>query len=151
MAQPSQERLKAQLEHPEKVAGNVGHAGSGTQPEHAPLNIDHSDDEEHEHHIPMSAYYKVFGTLMVLLFITVAAWYVDQHVPALALGFWSVPVALVIAVAKAYYIVTVFMHVKFSSRLVQIFSCTGIIFVAIMFMLTFNDYFTRHWTPIAGM
>ena len=148
MAQPTQERLKAQLEHPEKVAGNVGHAGGGTQPENAPHHVDHSDDEEHEHHIPMSTYYKVFGFLMVMLFITVAAWYVDQHV--FPLGALSVPIALIIAFAKAAAIVLIFMHVKFSSKLVQIFACTGMIFVAVMFMLTFNDYLSRAWLPIPG-
>jgi cytochrome c oxidase subunit 4 len=149
MAKPTEERLKAQLEHPEKVAGNVGHAGSGTQPENAPHYVDHSDDEEHEHHIPMSTYYKVFSFLMFMLLLTIGAWYIDQHV--YLLGFWSVPIALAIAIAKAASIVMIFMHVKFSSKLVQMFACIGIVFVSILFTLTFNDYFTRAWLPIAGV
>jgi cytochrome c oxidase subunit 4 len=146
MAQPTPERLTKQLEHPERVAGNVGHAGSGTEPENGPHDEDHGDD--HTHHVPMSSYYMVFGLLMVLLFITVGAWYVDQHL--FSLGRFSTPVAMAIAVAKAAAIVLIFMHVKFSSRLVQIFACTGIIFVGVMFLLTFNDYGTRGWTPIPG-
>lgn len=146
MAQPSEARLTRQLEHPETTPGNVGEAGSGTQSEGGPLHEDHGDD--HTHHVPLTAYYKVFAFLMVMLLVTVGAWYVDQHV--FALGAWSVPIALAIAFAKAASIVMVFMHVKYSSKLVQIFACTGIVFVAIMFMLTFNDYMTRGWIPLAG-
>ena len=97
----------------------------------------------------MKTYYIVFTLLMVLLMITVGAWYFDQHVRPL--GKFSTPIAMAIAVAKAAAIVLFFMHVKFSSRLVQIFSCTGIAFVAIMFLLTFNDYGTRPWLPNAGV
>ncbi|RYG61076.1 oxidase [bacterium] len=146
MSNPSPERLTRQLEHPEKTPGNVGHAGSGTQPENAPHDVDHQDD--HTHHVPMSKYYAVFTFLMVMLGFTVGAWYIDQHV--YALGALSVPIALAIAFAKAAAIVLIFMHVKFSSRLVQAFACTGLVFVGIMFMLTFNDYMTRGWLPIAG-
>lgn len=146
MAQPTEARLTRQLEHPETTPGNVGQAGGGTQSEDAPLHEDHGDD--HTHHVPLSLYYKVFAFLMVMLMLTVAAWYIDQHV--FSLGAWSVPIALAIAFAKAAAIVLIFMHVKFSSKLVQIFACTGIVFVAIMFMLTMNDFMTRGWTPLAG-
>ena len=146
MSQPTPERLTAQLEHPEKVAGNVGEAGGGTQSEDGPHDEDHGDD--HTHHVSMATYYSVFGLLMVLLFITVGAWYFDQNV--MSLGRFSTPVAMAIAVAKALAIVLIFMHAKFSSRLVQIFACTGLIFAGIMFMMTFNDYMTRGWTPLAG-
>ena len=146
MAQPSEARLTAQLEHPQETGGNVGHAGSGTGPENAPHDMDHGD--EHTHHVPMKTYYLVFGFLMVMLLVTVGAWYVDQHY--YSMGRLSIPVALAIAVAKATAIVLIFMHVKFSSKLVQIFACTGIVFVGILFLLTLNDYLTRGWVPIAG-
>lgn len=146
MAKPSEARLTAQLEHPQQTAGNVGHAGSGTGPENAPHDHDHLD--EHTHHVPMVTYYAVFAFLIFMLLVTVGAWYVDQHM--FSLGRWSVPIAIAIAVAKATAIVLIFMHVKFSSKLVQIFACTGLVFVGIMFLLTMNDYLTRGWVPIAG-
>ncbi|HEX8465415.1 MAG TPA: cytochrome C oxidase subunit IV family protein [Abditibacterium sp.] len=146
MAQPSEARLTRQLEHPETTPGNVGHAGSGTEPENAPHVEDHDDD--HTHHVSMGTYYAVFAFLIFMLFVTVGAWYVDQHM--FPLGRFSTPIAMAIAVAKAVAIVLIFMHVKFSSRLVQIFACTGMVFVGIMFLLTFNDYATRGWTPIPG-
>lgn len=143
MSKPTEERLHAQLENPKAVAGNVGHGGS--QPENAPHGQDHGDD--HTHHVPMSQYYMVFGFLMIMLFITVAAWWVDQG--PLPLGRLSVWIALAIAVSKAAAIVLIFMHVKWSSRLVQIFACTGLVFAGIMFLMTFNDYGTRDWLPAA--
>lgn len=145
MSKPTEERLQAQLEKPNLTPGNVGHAGSGTQPEDGPHG--HEEGDDHIHHVPMSMYYKVFTFLMIMLFITVAAWWVDQG--PLPLGRLSVWVALAIAVAKAAAIVMIFMHVKFSSRLVQVFACTGLAFTAILFLLTFNDYATRHWIPDA--
>ncbi len=141
MAQPSEARLTRQLEHPETTPGNVGEAGGGTQSENAPHDEDHGDD--HTHHVPLSTYYKVFAFLMVMLLITVRASYVN-------VGVWNTPIAVAIAFSKAIAIVLFFMHVKYSSKLVQIFACVGIAFVSIMFMLTMNDYLTRGWTPLAG-
>ena len=146
MAQPTGARLTAQLEHPNEMPGNVGNAGSGTQPEHGPQDHDHLD--EHTHHVSMPTYFAVFGFLIFMLFVTVGAWYFDEHIRSL--GRLSVPIALGIAVAKAAAIMLIFMHVKFSSKLVQIFACTGLVFVGIMFLLTMNDYLTRGWVPIAG-
>ena len=148
MANPTDKRLTAQLERPETVAGNVGHAGSGIGPDGGPTehNQDHLD--EHTHHVSMGTYYAVFAFLMVMLFVTVGAWYIDEHVRPL--GSWSIPIAVGIATVKAVAIVLIFMHVKFSSKLVQIFACTGLVFMGIMFVLTFNDYFTRGWVPIVG-
>ena len=138
MSKPTEERLGRQLEKPATTPGNVGHDTAGA-PQNAPHDVDHSDD--HPHHVPMVQYYMVFALLMVLLFITVGAWWVDQFV--FPLGRWSTPIALAIAFAKAFAIVTIFMHVKFSSRLVQIFACTGMFFVCVMFLMTFNDYLSR--------
>ena len=148
MANPTDQRLTNQLERPMETPGNVGHAGSGIGPEGGPTehNQDHLD--EHTHHVSMGTYYAVFAFLMVMLFLTVGAWWIDEY--KFPLGAWSIPIAVGIAVIKALAIVWIFMHVKFSSKLVQIFACTGIVFMGIMFVLTFNDYFTRGWVPIAG-
>lgn len=147
MAKPSEAHLSAQLEHPSEGQNSLGNGGEIVGTSNAPHFQDHADD--HTHHVPMSTYYTVFGFLMVMLLATVGAWYVDQHV--VSLGRWSVPIAMGIAIAKAISIVLIFMHVKFSSRLVQIFACTGIAFAFIMFVLTFNDYGTRAWIPMSGI
>lgn len=148
MANPTDQRLTQQLERPQETAGNVGHAGSGIGPDGGPTEHNQDHGDEHTHHVSMGTYYKVFAFLMVMLFVTVGAWYIDEHM--IPLGSWSIPIAVAIATIKAMAIVWIFMHLKFSSKLVQIFACTGIVFMGIMFVLTFNDYFTRGWVPIAG-
>lgn len=104
----------------------------------------------HSHHIiePV-VYYKVFGALMVLLFLTVGAGLEDFSVrfnwaPA------NIVIALIIAIAKAALVILYFMHVKFSSRLTQFFALIALLFLAIMFFFTFADYFSRNWIPIVS-
>jgi cytochrome c oxidase subunit IV len=107
---------------------------------HATAHAEHAG----EHHIiPVGTYLKVFAALMVLLIITLFAAYFD-------LGNWNLPIALIIAFAKVVLIVMYFMHVKFSSTLVKIFSGTTMLWLAIMFILTLADYFSRNWMPVAG-
>jgi cytochrome c oxidase subunit IV len=73
-----------------------------------------------EHHVPKSVYFVVFGALMVLTAVTVGVAFVD-------LGRMNVVVALVVALLKATLVVLFFMHVRYSSRLVQlvVISCTS--------------------------
>jgi cytochrome c oxidase subunit IV len=104
----------------------------------------HHDGHDDGHvHVPPSTYYKVFVALMVLLVLTDLASRVE-------LGFWNVPVALAIAITKAVLIILYFMHVKYNTVMVKIFSVTAFVFVAIMFALTFADYMTRTWLPNPG-
>jgi cytochrome c oxidase subunit 4 len=111
--------------------------------EHRPmvdrLTHEHVEDvgSHGEHHvIPLSVYYKVFAALMVLLVITLLAASVD-------LGPWNVIIAMTIAVAKAGLVVLFFMHVRYSSHLVQFFAGATFFWLAILFVLTLSDYFTR--------
>lgn len=127
------------VEHLTPAAEIAG--GAALAPEHGPHHEGHED--EHTHHVSMASYFVVFGALMVLLAITVGAYHVN-------LGILNTPIAVTIAAIKAALIVSIFMHAKYSSRLVQIAAITGFVFVAIMFVLTFNDYFTRDWLPVAG-
>lgn len=127
------------VEHP--IVAAEAASGGSIASEHGPHHDDHED--EHTHHVSMGSYFVVFGALMVLLAITVGAYHID-------LGIINTPLAVAIASIKAMLIVAIFMHAKFSSRLVQIAAITGFVFVAIMFVLTFNDYLTRDWLPVAG-
>ncbi len=65
---------------------------------------------EHDHILPRSLYFGIFGILMVLTIITVAAAYVD-------LGNLNIIVAIAIALVKATFVILFFMHVKYSSKL----------------------------------
>lgn len=113
----------------------------------------HIQDETeivHTHHvIEPYVYYRVFGVLMILFLATVGVAFFDlsEHLhwaPA------NIVVALIIAIAKATVIVLYFMHIKYSSRLTQTFAAAALLWLVIMFIFTFADYFTRGWIPQPG-
>ena len=54
-------------------------------------------------------------------------------------------IAVTIAVIKAGLIVLYFMHVRYSSHLVQFFAGATFFWLAILFVLTLSDYFSRDW------
>jgi cytochrome c oxidase subunit 4 len=84
--------------------------------------------------------YATFGALITLLVATAAA-------STLPPGWWSTPVSLLIATAKAALIFTIFMRLRYQPALVRIFSLVGFFWLAIMLTLTASDYFTRFWPP----
>ena len=85
-------------------------------------------------------YLLVWGSLLILLAITVAVSYIR-------LG-WFNPAAVVgIAIVKAVIIILFFMHVRYSSRVIWIFVCAGFFWLVIMFVLTMGDYLTRAYMP----
>ena len=97
----------------------------------------------HDHILPKSSYYAVYVALLVLLVATVGAAYVD-------LGRLNFLVSLTIAVIKAVLIALIFMHVRYSERLVWIFAAASILWLAILLALSMNDYFTRGLLDIPG-
>lgn len=98
----------------------------------------HHGDATAPHGPSVRTYIIVFSALMVLLVITLGAAYFD-------LGAANLPIAMVIAVVKAGFVMAFFMHLKFSSRLVQFFALGALFWLAILFFLTFNDYGARQW------
>ena len=61
-------------------------------------------------------------------------------------------VALTIACVKATLVVLYFMHVRYSSsRLISLVIVAALLWLAIMFAITFSDYWTRMWlAPFAS-
>jgi cytochrome c oxidase subunit 4 len=94
-----------------------------------------------EHVVPRSVYFAVFGALMVLTATTTAVSFVD-------LGPWNTVVALTIAFLKATLVVLFFMHVKYSPRLTQITVGGGLLWLAILILITLSDFMTRGWLPV---
>jgi cytochrome c oxidase subunit IV len=84
----------------------------------------------------LGAYFAVFGTLMVLTGVTVAAAYAD-------LGRFAAPVAVAIACIKATLVVLYFMHVRYESRLIALWAASGFVFLLIMLSLTFGEVMGR--------
>src|SRR5687767_10220991 len=97
-----------------------------------------NQDPHGEFHVSMATYNMVFLALMVGLVVTVWAAFIN-------LGPLNMPVAMLIATSKAVLVVLYFMHVKFASRLTKVFVAATMVWLAIMFVMTFMDYFSRDW------
>ncbi len=80
--------------------------------------------------------YKVLGvvitSLLVLTGVTVAVSYVDM-------GFFNVPIALLIASVKATIVLLFFMHLKYEGKAIVISFTSTVIFLCIMISFTFWD------------
>ncbi len=96
----------------------------------------------HGPHISMRTYITVFIALMVLLAVTVLAAMVH-------LGEISFLIAMTIAAIKAALVVLYFMHVRFASGLTKIFVAAAFVWMGILFLFLFADFFTRDWTHMS--
>lgn len=109
--------------------------------DHHKINEVVENHEDAEHHIVSIPWYLgVFGVLLVGTFLTVAVAYVDLD--------WIFPgantlVALTIAFSKMICVVLIFMHVRWSSKLIWLTAIAGFFWLAIMFAFTMQDYLTR--------
>ncbi len=94
-------------------------------------------------HVPPRVYWWVFIALMVLLGATVGASYIDMGVlnPIVALG---------IAAIKAALVALFFMHIRYGSRVSWLFAGAGLVWFAIMIILTMSDYVSRGWLAAVG-
>src|SRR5687767_10182894 len=91
-----------------------------------------------EHIVPRSTYYLVFGALIVLTAVTVAAANFD-------FGPLNDVVAMGIAVTKMMLVLLFFMHVRYSSRLIWVIVASMFFWLVILLALTLADYGSRDW------
>lgn len=92
-----------------------------------------------KHVVPVKFYVAVFTALIVLTGITV--WAAGQD-----FGTWNTAVAVGIAITKATLVVLIFMHVKWGTKLTQLFVASGFIWLAIFIAITLADYISRTWS-----
>lgn len=97
-----------------------------------------SSHEAHHHIVPIPVYLTIFAALLVGTALTVWAAYQD-------FGILNLPIALAIATVKASLVVLYFMHVKYASKLTQLASVLGFVWLAILLGMTSSDVFTRDW------
>ena len=97
------------------------------------------------HHVgpDVKAYIGVFLALMVGTALTVWVAYLD-------LGIWNTPVAMAIAIVKASLVILIFMHVRYSSRLVMLMAAAGFFWLFHMIVGTVADYVTRGYLGTPG-
>ena len=92
-----------------------------------------------EHIVSVRIYFVIFLTLMVGTALTV--WAGFQDFP----GKLNVIIALTIASVKATLVILYFMHLRYSARLVWVIFMSALFWLALLFALTFSDYWTREW------
>ena len=95
--------------------------------------------EEHAPHVHVTSvgvYLLVFLALAAGTILTVIASRAD-------LGIWNTPIALGIAGIKAALVILFFMHVIHSTRLTWVVILASVLWLAVLFVLTFADYLTR--------
>ena len=78
--------------------------------------------------------------LMILLALTCASSYVEM-------GAWNTVANTAISCAKALLIAIFFMHLRHAGALLRIAAFTGLVFLAILFGLSWTDYATRSVSP----
>ena len=99
-----------------------------------------------EHIVSVRVYLTIFLVLLVGTALTVFAAFQDFTFQAAGIHFQlNTIIALTIAVTKATFVVLYFMHVRYSIRLVWVIVASALFWMAILFALTFSDYWTRHW------
>jgi cytochrome c oxidase subunit 4 len=96
-----------------------------------------------EHIDSIRTYTLVLLALLVLTAATTLVAFVD-------LGGFSVVVALAIAVCKMLLVALFFMHVRHSTKLTKLVVLGGLLWLAILLMLTLTDFTTRGWIGVPG-
>ncbi len=113
---------------------------------HSDQNSEHHSDDEH-HIVAIPLYLMVFGVLVVGTILTVAVAFIDlDHIFPGA----NTLVALSIAFFKMVCVGLIFMHIRWSSRLIWLMAIAGFFWLAIMFAFTMQDYLTRSSGTFTG-
>lgn len=83
----------------------------------------------------------VFAALVLLLLANIAL----SRVP---MGGLNLVATLFIAGVQTFLVVIVFMHVRYSHRLIWIFAGIGFYWMIILLALSMADFLSRSWPPI---
>ena len=100
-------------------------------------------NDPHQHVDSVGTYVLVFLGLITLTVATTAVAFVD-------LGPFSVVAALVIACCKMLLVALFFMHVRHSTRLTRLVLVGGLLWLAILLLLTLGDVMSRGWVGVPG-
>jgi cytochrome c oxidase subunit IV len=86
--------------------------------------------------VSIKVYAKVLAALLVLTATTCAVSFVDM-------GRMNAVVGVAIAFVKASLVALVFMHLRYSPRLMLVVATAGLFWLGILIALTMGDYLTR--------
>jgi len=90
--------------------------------------------------VPKKTYVLVWGSLLILLALTVGVAYVH-------LGWFNAAAAFGIAALKALIIILFFMHVRYSPKVVWLVVMAGFVWLGMLFLWALTDYLTRGYMP----
>src|ERR1043165_1863497 len=99
--------------------------------------------EPHTHVDSVPTYVVVLFALLGATILTTVVAYVD-------LGAFSVVVALAIACTKMLLVALFFMHIRHSSKLTKLVVLGGLLWLAILLLLTLTDFATRDILGVPG-
>ena len=107
--------------------------------------MDHQEhiDMEHTHIDTVGTYVKILVALLIATGLT--TW-----VATIDLGAFSTVVALGIATVKMLLVALFFMHVRHSSKLTKLIVAGGLLWLAILLLLTMTDFASRGILGVAG-
>jgi cytochrome c oxidase subunit 4 len=88
--------------------------------------------------VPIKVYAKVLFALLALTATTCAVSFIDM-------GKMNAVVAVVIAFVKASLVALIFMHLRYSRRLMKVVVGAGLFWLGILIGLTMSDFLTRGW------
>ena len=97
-----------------------------------------------EHIDSVKTYAFVFVALLALTALTTLVAEVDM-------GPLNVAVALLIAVIKMLLVALFFMHLRHSTILTKVVVCGGLLWLAILMVLSMADFISRNWLPVPGV
>jgi cytochrome c oxidase subunit 4 len=90
--------------------------------------------------VSVKTYVSIFLALMILTALTVYVAFMDfGH------GLLNDLVAMTIAVTKAMFVLVIFMHLKYSARLLWLIAGSSVVWMIVMIGLTLADYKSRDW------
>ena len=93
--------------------------------------------------LPVGTCFAVYFVLIALTAVTVGAAFLD-------LMYFSAPVALGIASAKALLVMLYFMELRHSPKLFWIIIGNGVFWLLVMISLTMSDMISRGWLGFPG-
>jgi cytochrome c oxidase subunit 4 len=103
----------------------------------------HGAEGREGQHITVRTLYVIYGCLIGLMFLTYGAALLD-------LGRANFLIAMGIATTKMVLIILYFMHVRYSEKLLWVFSTAAILWLIILVVGLLNDYFTRGYLNVPG-
>ena len=93
-------------------------------------------ENQKNHIIPYSTFLYVLATLIVLTLVSVI-------LTQISLGTLTVAIALLIAAVKSSFVLGIFMHLKFESKMLILMVIAVIVIIGIVIFITLLDYLYR--------